>query len=146
MEPATDVCVNHPTATAVVQCGLCGTAVCETCDFSFLEKHACPACVVSAEQESPARRKPMLAGSYAAAAVASVLLLTMLVAADNWTEEAAGCVFVLLLPTAISGTVFAFPIRRPAERRTVAEWIAILWNAGLLGIFTLLMITGLMME
>ncbi len=146
VEPARQTCVNHPASESGGPCALCGSAICETCAFDFSGNRVCPACVMAGEgdEEGSHGSKKLLITAYVLAAVASVSFITLFLTEQHWSEEVFGCFFVLLLPTAIAGLVFCFSVRRSA-RRTAAEWVALLWNAAILGSMALLIIIGAVM-
>lgn len=142
-------CVQHPNVMSVARCQSCGVGSCRTCDFVFPGNlHYCPVCVASATNKLSPRRKKYLIAAYILAAWSSLGFVGFLGGAAAGLTEAMGTgmlgmLFLLLvgLP-AIIGTATGMSARRPGGPNSIAVWIALVWNALVLGGMVLLIIIG----
>lgn len=144
-------CVQHPHLQATVQCQSCGGFMCATCDFLLPGGvHVCPTCAASPRSGLSSRRKKLLGWSYAlgvwSTAVMSALLTGVFagMADDPAGEEAVGMLLSLLLfvPSLI-GTALGVSALERRLPNPPAAWVAVAWNALILGGFILLIVIGL---
>jgi hypothetical protein len=144
-------CARHEAVEAITNCNICGSPVCEVCDFVFDIDHACPDCIASSNEDAvkeSSGSKPVT--SLVLAGVSSLLFGIVVIASATVAEESfvtsVGCLFLLVFVTGIAGTVYAFPIRRAGYVRSTVDWVAIVWNLGILAAVLLLTILGLFTE
>jgi hypothetical protein len=143
-------CVQHPHLQATAQCQSCGAFMCGTCDFQLPGGiHVCPACATAPKTKLSDRRRNLVTWSYVLA-VWSTLGMALLLGgafASMASDQAGTRVldvalhFLLLVPSLV-GTALAVSARERRLGNPPAVWIAIGWNALLLGTYVLLSFVG----
>ena len=155
VSPGQKGCVQHPAVMPVAYCYNCGAGSCRTCDFVFpVNLHYCPVCVTAAAgQLSPRRRKYMVV-AFILAAFASLGLVLFFggaiagMMADNPAAETIlGLALLLLVGSpSIVGTGLGMSAKRPGGPNPISIWLALVWNALLLGGLVLLIVIGNFMD
>jgi hypothetical protein len=142
------MCVNHPGVQAMVQCKICRTAICATCDFIFPGNlHICPKCVIFEGEGLSSKRKKMLIWSYVSAVLASFFLMAFFGAASGMSDGVGmmgaltGLGF-LVLAASVTGTGLGFSAIDKRQKNPMVLWIAAVWNLIIVGIYVLLSIIG----
>lgn len=144
-------CVQHPHLQATGQCKTCGAFMCDTCAFDLPGGiKVCPACATAPRSALSPKRKKYLIGSFALASWCTVVMGALFAGAfsgfaeTNAGEQAFGMLLmvVLVIPSII-GLALGVSSTDRRLANTMAMWIAIVWNALILGGFMLLMIVGL---
>jgi predicted Zn finger-like uncharacterized protein len=149
--PAGTKCALHPTVQAVQICKVCGTAMCNTCDFEYPGNiHVCPSCASKSDQPLSGKRKTHLMWSYVFAVLSTLaLIVTLLIGSQAETAEqtmALGIVMNLfVLIPAIIGTALGCSVRDRRLSNPASIMIATIWNGIILGIYILLCIVGALM-
>jgi len=147
-------CVQHPRVMAVANCENCGAPSCPTCDFVFPGKlHFCPVCIGEGTNKLSPRRKKYMIAAYALGVWSSLGLVALITGvaaglADDAVGELIvgfGVILLIGLP-AIIGTGLGMSAKRPGGPNPFPVWIALVWNALILGGFILLMILGNLSE
>ena len=144
-------CVQHPNVAAVQICRICGGAMCATCDFLLPGNvHVCPTCATRPNTPLSPKRKKMLIGSFALAAWCTLVMAGLMggmfrgLGRDPQSQQASGSLLLLiLLIPSIVGTALGFSLMDRRLPKTMAMWIAAIWNGLILGGFILLMIIGM---
>jgi hypothetical protein len=146
-------CVQHLSVQAVQQCQMCGAFMCATCDFALPGGlHVCPACATGPKAGLSARRKKLMAGSYALAVWCTLGMAVVMSGALAGTvrtkadEQMLGVAmtFLVLVPGLI-GLALGFSA---VDRRFVNPppvWVAIAWNGLIVAGFLLLSLVGIFM-
>jgi hypothetical protein len=134
----------------IARCHSCGAGSCRTCDFVFpVNLHFCPVCVASVTGKLSPRRKKYLIAACVLAAWSSLGFVGFLGGAAAGLAEGPGSemiwgVLLLLLVglPSVFGTALGMSARRPGGPNPVPVWIALIWNALLLGGIVLLIVIG----
>jgi hypothetical protein len=146
-------CVQHSNLPATAQCKSCGAFMCATCDFVVAGGlHLCPACATSPRTTLSPRRKGLLIGSFAAALWCSVLMVALMAgafASFAGTKEGEQMMGVILTLILLAPSIVGLSLGLSAMDRRLFNppvvWIAIIWNAIVLGGFVLLCAVGILM-
>jgi hypothetical protein len=144
-------CVQHPHLPAVRQCQSCGAFMCLTCDFALPGGfHVCPVCAAAPKTDLSARRKKLVAGSFALAIWSTIglaIVMSGALAASVHSKEEVEmlgmALMLLVLLPAIIGMGLGFSA---VDRRLVNPpvlWIATIWNILIVGGFLLLCLIGI---
>lgn len=150
--PAGAHCIQHPQVAATQRCRLCGALVCDTCDFVLPGNvHVCPTCASKPRSGLSPKRKKLLIGSLALALWTTVGMTCLLCGAfaamvqSNAEQEALGMVLMLfVLFPAVVGLGLGISVKDRRLANPPSIWIAIIWNAIMVGSFVLLMIIGIL--
>jgi len=142
------MCVNHPGVQAMVQCKICRTAVCATCDFTFPGNlHFCPKCVIFEGEGLSSKRKKMLIWSCVSAVFASFFLVAFFGAASGLRNEmgmvgALAVLGFLVIAASVTGTGLGFSAINKRQKNPMLLWMAAIWNLIIVGIYVLMSIIG----
>jgi hypothetical protein len=125
--------------------------MCSTCDFALPGgAHICPSCAAAPKTNLSPRRKKLMIWSYILAGwctIGMVVLFSGILAgmADSKAGEEAlgGALMIFVVVPSIVGTCLGFSARDKRLPTSIAVWIAIIWNAIILGCFGLLMAIGM---
>lgn len=145
-------CVQHPQVMATQRCKLCGAFMCGTCDFVLPGNiHLCPACAAKPRSGLSPKRKKLLIGAFALAIWATVGMTCLFcglfagLARSKADQEALGTVLMLfVLFPAVIGLGLGISVKDRRLTNPPSIWIAIIWNAIMVGSFLLLSIIGLL--
>lgn len=150
--PVGQMCTRHPAVQAVQICKVCGTAMCETCDFVFPGNiHLCPTCATSPRKGLKGKRRTYLIWSYILGVWSTLATLFFLsgAAAESVGSQAdvevlgIMMVFTMLVPAIIGMALGCSAMER--HSKPVSVWVATLWNGAIVGLFILLCIIGITM-
>ena len=107
-------CVNHPDVQATVECKVCHSPICSTCDFALPGGvHVCPKCVEIQGRTLSKGRKKAVTWSYVTAIISTILFIVFFVLlAGVTTESEAEAIGMalgsIILISALIGTGLAF--------------------------------------
>jgi hypothetical protein len=147
-------CVQHRSVAATLQCKLCGSYMCATCDFELPGNlHVCPPCATSPRTALSPRRKVMMWGSFGFAILATVGMGVLMsgalagMAEDKVGEQVLGILFSLfvLVPSVVGMGMGLSAIDRRLSN-PISLWVATIWNIVLVCAFVLLCIVGIFMK
>lgn len=145
-------CSVHPDNDAVHACRTCGARVCRTCDFHICDAvHLCPACASRPQTALSGARKRRLVWSFALAAVATVIYLSMILyfgvseVSDEQAEVLAGLMIYSVLISGVAGFALGMGAREKHLHNPGALKVAIAWNAVVLFFTILLVVVGIFM-
>lgn len=147
-------CVQHPNSRATQQCKLCGGYMCATCDFVLAGNiHLCPACAAKPQTALSPKRKRLLYGAFALAVWSTVGLACLVCGVFAGVHRSAAdqqllgtMLMLFVLGPALVGLGLALSTRDRRLANPPTLWIALVWNALIVGSFVLLTIIGLMMK
>lgn len=145
-------CSRHPEVPAVVRCQACSQPVCGTCEFILPGQiHVCPDCATRTDQGMSRKRKTLLIWSFALAVWSTlgmaVLFSGLLANVQGKAElEVLGMAMSLMIffPSLVGLALAVGTLDRRLSNPGVI-WVAVVWNALLVGGFLLLSIIGTMM-
>lgn len=148
------MCAQHPAVPAVVTCMVCGSPICQTCDFALAgNTHVCPRCIAQKDKGPTGKRKLLIAATFAIAVWGTLGLVLLFSGAlvnaskDKQSEEALGVAIHLLLfiPSLIGLglSIATFDRRLP---NPASLWIAALWNGLIFTVLLILVIIGLVSQ
>lgn len=148
------MCAQHPAVPAVVTCMVCGSPICQTCDFAFAgNTHVCPRCIATKDKGPTGKRKLLIAATYGIALWGTVGLVLLFAGVltgafrDKSSEEALGIAIHMLLfiPSLIGVglSIASFDRRLP---NPASLWIAALWNGLIFTVLLILVIIGLVSQ
>ncbi len=150
--PVGQLCMRHPGVQAVQICKVCGSAMCETCDFVFPGNiHLCPTCATSPRKGLKGKRRTYLIWSYILGVWSTLATLFFLsgAAAESVGSQAdvevlgIMMVFTMLVPAIIGMALGCSAMER--HSKPISVWVATLWNGAIVGLFILLSIIGITM-
>lgn len=150
---ASHYCVQHTHLPATAQCKSCGAYMCDTCAFDAGGGiKICPTCAASPKTAMSPKRKKMLIGSFALAAWSTLIFFPLVLGAaalgqNEAAQEVLGAalIFLVLIPSII-GVALGVSSMERRMKTGIGTWIAISWNALILGGFLLMMIVGILMK
>lgn len=149
--PPLDIpCQQHPDVQAVMRCRICSKGACAVCDFELPGNvHVCPACLEKepATEVSAKRRKLMVIGLVLGAFSTLMLIMTASGAFfrmfGGYSQALDVVVTSLMRWPAQIGVGLSVSALDQRLGNSMGMWIAVVWNALLLGIVLLLIIIGL---
>lgn len=149
--PSPTMCCEHTTVPAVQVCRICGTGVCQTCDFVFPGNiHLCPRCVVKDDNDISPKRKQHLIWSYLLAAWCTftfILSMSGVFASCVNSKEGRNIfgilfIFLVFLPSIVGiGLSIGSYDRRLSNPPSI--WIAAIWNGLIFSLLVFLSIIGI---
>ncbi len=145
--PEGTMCSIHPNVPAIRNCQICNLPVCNTCNFEFPNDiNICPNCVNKPLAPSPRQKKNLII-SYVLASLGTLSFFLCMymerLFGIHMSEQALGIIFFAsVLGPGIAGLSFAISARTRNRKKPLSIWMAMIWNAILIGILLTLSIIG----